>query len=202
MFCGNCGNKIGESDAFCEKCGTKISQTISLPEENLVQDVYNKSLNSTDGTVPPPIPNAGVNYNNDTFNQNNPKRKKTATIIGVSVVAIIVILFLGIVGGNSAVRTVKNGKLEAYPEQTVGKAFEGFFGDTEWTSYEKDDETYVKFTGKCMYDDEDASVKMIFSVEDKSFYIESCKLNGVEIFDTSGLLYNAVFISLMEKIYE
>lgn len=90
---------------------------------------------------------------------------------------------------------ISNSYLTQYSETvTVGDAFEAFFANPKWESYKIGGQEYVDFTGKCTYLNEEAVMRITFSVFDDKFNVSNIAINGV---DMSALLWPG----LLETIY-
>lgn len=182
MFCGQCGNAVPDDAKFCALCGVEV--------------------NNPNGENPA-VWSAGENSGQNMLNQSERTRKEPLMI---AIIAISIIVF--IVGNcvvayayfnwwSDPVDMVKNGKLNAYPEQTVGEAFDSFFSNCKWVSYKEDEETYVKFTGRCMLKDELVNAKIIFLIDGKKFEIDTCKIGDYDFTYESDAME-----ILLDKIYE
>ena len=67
----------------------------------------------------------------------------------------------------SIINTVKNGKLNSYPDKTVGKAFDGFLGNPVWTEFVSEGgEQVVQVKGSCTYLDEPITATVQFILDD------------------------------------
>lgn len=105
------------------------------------------------------------------------KNKKKYVVGGILLaLGLIWALADGFQGG--AVATVKKGHFSAYPNITVGEAFENYFGDTEWKSFKADGKKIVEFTGECSVYGEIADAKIQFVIEDDSFEIYHMSIDG------------------------
>ena len=166
MFCRNCGETLREDAKFCPKCGGVCEGSVQSAPPGA--NVY--------GNAPLPVQNVGVPAQSK-------QKKIVPVILAVLGIIVAVVFFLSLLGGGDPVDKVKGGTLNAYSEQTVGEAFDGFFFDPEWDSYEDDGETYVKFTGEAEYFGEEVEVKIVFVLNEDSeqFKIDSAKVDGVEM---------------------
>jgi len=100
--------------------------------------------------------------------------------------------------GDRYVQMVKDGTLEAYPQMTVGKAFDGFLSNPKWESGLSDDNVrFVNVTGGALYFDEEAEFavqSIIVDEKDGSFQYNACEVDGTP-------QSNLVFWGLLETIY-
>lgn len=80
-------------------------------------------------------------------------------------------------------------------EITIGEAFDKFFTNSKWKSYEIGAQKMVDFQGDCTVDNENVTVLISFEVYSTKFSLKSVKINGEE---TDFLLTN----SLLEKVFE
>lgn len=124
----------------------------------------------------------------------------------IAAAAICIIIFWAVnenSGGNRSnsdkyVQMVKNATLEAYPQKTVGDAFDGYLKNPKWESGVSEDGTRcVNVTGKILYYEKETDITVQFIIEnDKtgSFSYNACELNGVP--------QNDFFVlGLLEDIY-
>lgn len=124
MFCKQCGKELPDGVKFCTSCGAEAGGT--------------KDETSC-GDVPPSVQSSGENAGQNMLNKSKRKIKKPI-LIAIGVV-VAVILLIALIGGGDPIDTVKDGTLNAYPEQTVGEAFGKFFSNPEWVSYEEGGDT-------------------------------------------------------------
>lgn len=92
--------------------------------------------------------------------------------------------------------TVRNAYLTQYSETvTIEDAFDNFFSNEKWNTYESEGYSYVVFTGVCEYMEEPADVRVVFKVTGEKFRVDSLDINGEQ--------QNDLLLSLMlAKIYE
>jgi len=103
-------------------------------------------------------------------------------------------------GSNSAVSMVKGGRLSGYPQNTVGEAINGFFGNPKWEAIEgQDGRTYVNAIGDISYDGKKAKAILQFKVdtEKKTFEIEAFEINDVP---QNMLMLSALIAKMYESI--
>lgn len=178
MFCRNCGVEVAESAKFCPSCGAAVGQPQAAagPAE---APAWQANTGASSGTQPV-------------------KKKKSKVGLILGAVVIVAVLFFFLKGGDP-VDLVTGGKLDAYPEMTVGDAFAGFFSDPEWISYEQNGDTYVKFTGKCTLYGETVKAKVVFLIDDDDsdrFSIDSFKVGDINITSARDLE------TVLDKIYD
>lgn len=157
MLCTKCGKQIPEGSKFCESCGTPVNTNGAQAPA---------SYDNYQGTLPP--------------GQNEKKKGgfKKRYIAIIAAIVIVVIIAVSASSGNP-VNTVKNGKFDAYTEKTIGEAFSGFFAKPKWSSFEKNGETYVEFTGECTLYGEMTDAEIIFYVDGNRFNVDSCKIGNL-----------------------
>lgn len=63
-------------------------------------------------------------------------------------------------------------------QKTVGEAFNAFFGEPKWKSYEQGIQEYVDFQGQLLLDDEPAIAVITFSIIGEEFKLESVKIDN------------------------
>lgn len=108
-----------------------------------------------------------------------------------------ILLFSSVSSDSDIVHFVKSGKLNAYPQKTVGEAIDGFFGNPKWEAITGEDgKTYVNVIGNISYMNEEVKAKLQFKVaEDKTFETTALEFNNVP---QNLVILNA----LIEKMYE
>ena len=99
--------------------------------------------------------------------------------------------------GNAGVNMVKNGYLDAYPQKTIGTAFEGYMSNVKWESLKANDgSTYVNVSGRITYDGKPAKAIVQYRVyTNGTFEYHAFEIDGVP---QNDLMYG-VFIY---KVYE
>lgn len=118
----------------------------------------------------------------------------------VAVILLVVIAVSSMSSGGESdkyVQMVKDGTFDAYPQMTVGKAFDCFLDAPKWESgLSENNERFVNVKGGISYDDEKAEILIQFIVDEKagSFQYNACEINGIPQIDL-------VFWGLLETIY-
>lgn len=95
------------------------------------------------------------------------------------------------------VRMVRTGHLEMAPDIEVGKAFDDFFADGKWKSFESDKgQRVVEFSGDCLWGGKKATATIQFLVNEKdsTFHLGYVKIGN----DQLSVLESA---AVMEKIF-
>jgi hypothetical protein len=64
---------------------------------------------------------------------------------------------------------------------TIGDAFENFFGDPKWKSYEQGIQKYVDFQGGLTLDNQPATAVITFSVSGEKFKVDSVKVDNQKL---------------------
>ncbi len=131
-------------------------------------------------------------------NDNGKKKKIIGIVIGGVLAAIIAVVVLVFLLSPDYVETVKTGTLNAYPDETVGEAFEDFFSDGEWESFESSKGMVVQFTGGCTYYDEDVECVVQFLIDEENedeFEIYTVEIEGEPISELE-------IIGMLEAVYE
>lgn len=97
-----------------------------------------------------------------------PQKSKAPVIIAaIFVIVILIIVFSS--GGDNYVDMVKGGYLSDYPNMPIGAAFDSFFDNPEWKSFQAGDgSTIVEFNGTCTYWNEDTNCTFQFEVREDS----------------------------------
>lgn len=137
--------------------------------------------------IPPAIPVAGVAIGIilSTLGAKRPwGLSKILELVSAVVLLVIVVVFTLSSGGtgDKYVQLVRDGTLEAYPQMTVGEAFNGFLSNPKWESVRSDDEVrFVNVSGGIIYDDEEAEIVVQFIVdgENESFQYYACEINNI-----------------------
>lgn len=118
-------------------------------------------------------------------------------LLPVAVIAIIAVVCIFVFSPNY-VDVVKEGKLEAYPDKTVGEAFEAFFEDPSWESFEAENgKQAVNFKGECEYMGENVKCLVQFIIDDdgENFELYTVEVNGEPISEIE-------ILGMLEAIYE
>lgn len=123
--------------------------------------------------------------------------KGAAVLLAIGVIAYVAVVnqdfFVNLVQPGIEVR---GSYLTHYSEDvTVEEAFDNFFDNPKWSTYQEDGYTYVVFTGACEYLGERADARITFQITGEQFRTEQLDLNGVEQNDL--ILY-----AMLAKIYE
>ena len=123
--------------------------------------------------------------------------KGAAVLLAIGVIAYVAVInqdfFVNLVQPGIEVR---GSYLTHYSEDvTVEEAFDNFFDNPKWSTYQEDGYTYVVFTGVCEYLGERADARITFQITGEQFRTEQLDLNGVEQNDL--ILY-----AMLAKIYE
>ena len=189
MYCGKCGERIADETAFCKYCGVRINDSNVPP--------FHESEYSTENANASYAyhPNDSFNYQSSgmsTVHSSNSKKK----FIGIVLACIIgIIIFLGW-RYYGPIFSVKNGAFYNYPDQTVGDAFQEFFSEPEWSTFHESGDTYVKFTGGCLLNDEDVRVRILFILDGDEYSIEYYKVGNKKVTDAYAIE------ALLDAIYE
>ncbi len=132
----------------------------------------------------------------------DPKRsifkKIIELIVGVILVVVVVYYALSSGGtGDKYIQIVKDGTLDAYPQMTVGEAFDGYLDNPKWESgLSEDKQRFVNVKGGILYAEKEAEIVVQFFVNEKddSFKYNACEINGLP-------QTNIVVLGLFENIY-
>lgn len=132
----------------------------------------------------------------------DPKRsifKKIIELI-VGVVLVVVVVYYALSSGGTDdkyIQIVKNGTLDAYPQMTVGEAFDGYLDNPKWESgLSEDKQRFVNVKGGILYAEKEAEIAVQFFVNEKddTFQYNACEINGLP-------QTNIVVLGLFENIY-
>lgn len=117
------------------------------------------------------------------------RRKQPTFVTLIATVAFIIAIAMN--GGDQAVKdataglssnNISTSYLSQYSSNiTIGEAFNNFFGDPKWKSYDQGIEKYVDFQGKITFDNEPATATVTFWLSDEQFIVERIKINNSEL---------------------
>lgn len=124
--------------------------------------------------------------------------KGAAVLLAIGVIASVAVVnqdfFVNLVQPGIEVR---GSYLTHYSEDvTVEEAFDNFFDNPKWSTYQQDGYTYVVFTGSCEYLGEQADARITFQITGEQFRVEQLDINGAE---QSDLLLHAMLAKIYEK---
>ncbi len=182
MFCQKCGNQLPEGVLFCPECGTKAAS-----QETDVKQGQGVGANETREEI------------------GTPPSRRFSRILGSRLfrrlaIVVVVMIIAAIFNGfkeDKYIKMVKEGSLTAYPQTTVGEAFDNFIGNASWESGESEaGERFVNVKGKIMYMDKKVDIVIQFMVDEKNktFEYNACEMNDIP-------QDNLFFYGLLEKIY-
>lgn len=126
--------------------------------------------------------------------------KKLVVGIGIAIVAVIVAI--AVFGKNNSqndkyILMVKNGTLEAYPQKTVGEAFDNYLANAVWESGKSEGgQRFVNVRGEILYDGNNAEIIVQFFVDENNglFMYNACEINGIPQNDWAVFyLFDTVF---------
>jgi hypothetical protein len=90
---------------------------------------------------------------------------------------------------------VRNSYLTQYSSsRTIEDAFDDYFGEGEWSTYDKEGSSYVTFSGTCTIDNERADIKITFKIMVEHFVVDSLEING--------RLNNLMITSILDAVYK
>ena len=92
-------------------------------------------------------------------------------------------------GSDKYVDLVRESTMQMEPNIKIGKAFDQYFANGEWNSYEtKQKDRIVEFKGGCTWGNEAAKCRIRFKITGKqSFELSSVAINGVTMNDITAL---------------
>ena len=138
------------------------------------------------------------------FSELPQKEKKKRIIVGSLCLAVAAVLIIaGAIGAmdktDEYVLAVTEGTLSDFSDKvTVGEAFEDFFDNPEWKSFEDEDgRIIVEFNGECTWKGEAADCCVQFEIDedDGTFEVSYAEVDG-NAFDEFEI------IAMLEVIYE
>ena len=147
-----------------------------------------------------PIESHGINSSIE--NKSLGKKKPRKAIIVTVVVAVLLVFVLSF-GEDDVISDIKSYTLPTYSEEiTIGDAFEDYFFEPRWTTYESDDADGVIFNG-FIYSDVGDKIKVTMEM---LMYEQSIKWQEVTLYNvnngTTTYLTNLELESLLSAIYE
>lgn len=179
MFCKKCGKEIADGLTTCPECNAATQAAQAFGD----------------------APAGGVKGFIDGY-KNFGSLSKNSKILHIAVPAVavvVLVLVFSLVFSNNYVSMVKEGHLTEFSKsETVGEAFEEFFANPEWKSFESEKgDRIVEFNGECEYFEEDVKVCIQFEIDedDDSFEIEYADIDGDAMSEIE--LY-----ALLEAVYE
>lgn len=122
--------------------------------------------------------------------------KRYVRVIMCAVLLVCTLLMSGCYDAN--VNRVREGSLQSHPNVKIGAAFDKFFSDGDWNSFDATTgEKVVEFKGKGYYDGQKADYRIQFILDgDTGFHLNAVSINGRE----SNVLMNAILMQvIMEK---
>lgn len=124
-------------------------------------------------------------------------RRNSLLISAILIIALLIYSAVMLAPALDETATVRDAYLTQYSsEVTVGEAFDGFFGDPEWTAYEEGAQELIDFQGTCTFGGENVTVRITFGIYGDQFRVDSVKINGNE---TSDLLSTSLFTAIYEQ---
>ena len=189
MFCPKCGTQVLEEAEFCQKCGTKLIENDTTSQRI---EMSGRQVSVAAENTQAPLPNAVKAGKRHKF------VKYGLVCFGVVLVIMVVALLKSGGENDKYIQMVKGGTLEAYPQKTVGEAFDGYLGNPKWESgISEDGARFVNITGKIFYYDKETDLLVQFIIDNdelESFSYYACELNGVP-------QDNFFFLGLLEAVY-
>jgi len=124
---------------------------------------------------------------------------KIQAVVGVILIVVIIVTSVRPSGGGNDkyVQIVKEGTLDAYPQMTVGEAFDDFLDNPKWESGVSDNgERFVNVTGEILCDGDKTEIIIQFIVDkkDRAFQYNACEIDGIPQSDL-------IVWGLLETIY-
>lgn len=104
-------------------------------------------------------------------------------------VLLLATLITGCGSSDKYVKLVKNGTLQMAPNIKIGKAFDNFFENPKWESFESSDkERVVEFNGNMTYNNKPATSKIQFIIKnDTSFELGAVQINNNTLNTLEGI---------------
>ena len=122
-------------------------------------------------------------------------RVKTVRLLVVGTLMLMTLLTSGC-GDDKYVTAVKTGTLQMEPNIQIGKAFENFFANTKWKSFQSDkNQRIVEFTGDCTWHNSPAKCTIQFIVtSDTEFELGYVGINdaGMNRIESAAIVHKAL----------
>lgn len=113
--------------------------------------------------------------------------------------ACMVVPFIGLIttlSDSAGVSVVKSGRLDAFPDVTVGQLIENFLESPSWDAGETNDgKNFVNVEGRMLYYDKPVRGTLQFLIHGEQFELRAFEINGVP---QNNLVKSALF----EKMYD
>lgn len=178
IFCSNCGEKILNDAKFCSQCGMKVSANYPKDKEQSGEQGNNVQSIELSINIVKDLPTEDKVMGN--------WHLKRILLFG-SIVCFIIALFLykSKAEKEKYIEIVREGRLQAYPEYTVGEAFGDYFKKSSWNYFEgkteqtKKEGNIVEYRGKCIYAGEEKEIQIQFRIQGGDFEIVYLSLDGV-----------------------
>lgn len=123
------------------------------------------------------------------------KQLKSQKLILLVLLISLMSIFVSGCGDDKYVQSVKNGTMYMAPNVPVGKAFDQFFKNGEWKSFQSDqNQRIVEFSGDCNWNNKPAKLTAQFKLnKDNTFELIYLDINGKSTSVLDGL-------DIMQKI--
>lgn len=221
LFCQECGTKVDNEESAAYQTNGHVSDTVIHQNDNM-EDVHLDSR-SVSETSSADTTDSGNSYTSgqDKFNREKQLERykemsqemlgnlkktpyqgvldklkkiplvwKAGSVVGILFVIVLCSLI------HKPGQDVRESYIEYYSSSvTVEDAFDAFFENGKWSEHREDGDTYVIFTGKCLYLEEKVNVKIRFRIEGDYFYFVNVEMNGKP---QSDIISEALF----DKVYE
>jgi hypothetical protein len=97
-------------------------------------------------------------------------------------IVLVLVLFLSACSESAEIKMIKEGKLNNYPEKTIGEAVDGFFGNPKWEKLIAEDGlTYVNVSGKMTFMEKEVDGLLQFKISESGdrFEVNSFEMNEI-----------------------
>lgn len=173
MYCKNCGKLIEDDADFCTSCGQRVGES-----------------------EPAPAPSAYGGAAQTAAYPAKVQKSKAPIVFAIAFIAVVVLVFA--FSGDKYVKMVKGGCLDEYPNMPIGAAFDGYFHNPEWKSFEASDGSIiVEFNGVFEYFGRNTNCTFQFEVHENSGDFEIAYAGIGD--ETMGLIE---FYAILEDVKE
>lgn len=126
------------------------------------------------------------------------RQRRYLKLVVMAALLLLVTALVAGCGNDKYVEIVREGSFASHPNIKIGDAFDQFFANEKWESFESDSgQRIVDFKGRLQYKGEDADYHMQFEVDKKNnFEVKYAAINDKPL---NLLFYNALIEKVMDS---